>query len=296
MSGAAQCAKSASPGGQTTRPARADREYAAMGDRGVRLDGAPAAVKRRLSTCVGSNLPLHRIRRDVSNAEGDSQGSPEQAVRGLVPLRVPRETGDILEIGAQWSIATRDIPSFERYMAQLKCYYLDYQNDLPESAYKYQLLGLNLLCLLAQNRVAEFHTELELLPAKEIQSNVYISHPVSMEQFLMEGSYNKVFLSKGNVPSPSYTFFTDILLDTVRDEIASCVEKAYERISGPDVTRMLFLEAPRQTAAYATKRGWTQASNTYQFSTEVKHTDDVIPTEDLAAQTIGYARELEMIV
>ncbi|KAM7288434.1 26S proteasome non-ATPase regulatory subunit 8 [Ixodes scapularis] len=169
-------------------------------------------------------------------------------------------------------------------------------NDLPESAYKYQLLGLNLLCLLAQNRVAEFHTELELLPAKEIQSNVYISHPVSMEQFLMEGSYNKVFLSKGNVPSPSYTFFTDILLDTVRDEIASCVEKAYERISGPDVTRMLFLEAPRQTAAYATKRGWTQASNTYQFSTEVKHTDDVIPTEDLAAQTIGYARELEMIV
>ncbi|KAM7288546.1 hypothetical protein ISCGN_028763 [Ixodes scapularis] len=34
---------------------------------------------------------------------------------------------DILEIGAQWSIATRDIPSFERYMAQLKCYYLDYQ-------------------------------------------------------------------------------------------------------------------------------------------------------------------------
>ncbi|KAK8781594.1 hypothetical protein V5799_017063 [Amblyomma americanum] len=34
---------------------------------------------------------------------------------------------DILEIGAQWSIVTRDIPSFERYMAQLKCYYLDYQ-------------------------------------------------------------------------------------------------------------------------------------------------------------------------
>ncbi|CAN8000626.1 unnamed protein product, partial [Ixodes hexagonus] len=179
-----------------------------------------------------------------------------------------------------------------------------FRNDLPESAYKYQLLGLNLLCLLAQNRVAEFHTELELLPAKEIQSNVYISHPVSMEQFLMEGSYNKasytllcaVFLSKGNVPSPSYTFFTDILLDTVRDEIASCIEKAYERISGPDVTRMLFLDAPKQTAAYATKRGWTQASSMYQFSTEVKHTDDVIPTEDLAAQTIGYARELEMIV
>ncbi|XP_064484793.1 26S proteasome non-ATPase regulatory subunit 8-like [Ornithodoros turicata] len=203
---------------------------------------------------------------------------------------------DILEVGAQWSIATRDIASFERYMAQLKCYYLDYQDDLPESSYKYQLLGINLLCLLSQNRVAEFHTELELLPAKEIQSNVYISHPVSMEQFLMEGSYNKVFLSKGNVPAPSYTFFMDILLDTVRDEMASCVEKAYERISAPEVARMLFLEASKQLDPYAKKRNWSQTNNKFNFSTEVKHTDDNIAAEDLAVQTIGYARELEMIV
>lgn len=100
--------------------------------------------------------------------------------------------GDILELGAQWSIAVKDIPAFERYMAQLKCYYFDYQNELKISAFKYELLGLNLLCLLAQNRVAEFHTELELLPAEEIKNNMYITHPVSMEQYLMEGSYNKV--------------------------------------------------------------------------------------------------------
>ena len=36
-------------------------------------------------------------------------------------------TGDILEVGAQWSIAKKDIDAFERYMAQLKCYYLDYR-------------------------------------------------------------------------------------------------------------------------------------------------------------------------
>lgn len=46
----------------------------------------------------------------------------------------------------------------------------------------HQLLGLNLLFLLSQNRVAEFHTELERLPAKDIQTNVYIKHPVSLEQ------------------------------------------------------------------------------------------------------------------
>ena len=32
------------------------------------------------------------------------------------------------------------------------------RDDLPESTFKYQLLGLNLLCLLSQNRLAEFHT------------------------------------------------------------------------------------------------------------------------------------------
>lgn len=35
--------------------------------------------------------------------------------------------GDVLEIGVQWSVEKKDIPSFERYMAQLKPYYLDYR-------------------------------------------------------------------------------------------------------------------------------------------------------------------------
>ncbi len=39
---------------------------------------------------------------------------------------------------------------------------------------------------------------------------------VSLFQYLMEGSYNKVFLAKGNIPAESYTFFIDILLDTIR--------------------------------------------------------------------------------
>ena len=34
---------------------------------------------------------------------------------------------DILEIGVEYSVAMRDIPQFERYMAQLKCYYFDYK-------------------------------------------------------------------------------------------------------------------------------------------------------------------------
>ena len=62
------------------------------------------------------------------------------------------------------------------------------------------------------------------LPSSEL-SNVYIKHPVSLEQYIMEGSYNKVLSLKGNVPAESYNFFFDILLNTVREEIASCLEK-----------------------------------------------------------------------
>ncbi|TEA42728.1 hypothetical protein DBR06_SOUSAS1610251 [Sousa chinensis] len=205
---------------------------------------------------------------------------------------------DILEIGAQWSILRKDIPSFERYMAQLKCYYFDYKEQLPESAYMHQLLGLNLLFLLSQNRVAEFHTELERLPAKDIQTNVYIKHPVSLEQYLMEGSYNKVFLAKGNIPAESYTFFIDILLDTIRDEIAGCIEKAYEKILFTEATRILFFNTPKKMTDYAKKRGWVLGLNNYYSfaSQQQKPEDTTIPSTELAKQVIEYARQLEMIV
>ncbi|XP_059171363.1 26S proteasome non-ATPase regulatory subunit 8-like [Physella acuta] len=203
---------------------------------------------------------------------------------------------DILEIGAQWAIAKKDIPAFERYMAQLKCYYMDYKDDLPESAFKYQLLGLNLLCLLSQNRLAEFHTELERLPVKEIQNNIYIKHPVSMEQYLMEGSYNKVFLARGNVPADNYNFFIDILLNTIRDEIAGCIEKAYNRIGLNEAARMLFFEAQKPMKEYATQRKWRLEKDFFHFIHEAKDADHTIPAKILATQTIEYARELEMIV
>ncbi|XP_056663949.1 26S proteasome non-ATPase regulatory subunit 8-like [Monodelphis domestica] len=205
---------------------------------------------------------------------------------------------DILEIGAQWSILRKDIPSFERYMAQLKCYYFDYKEQLPESAYMHQLLGLNLLFLLSQNRVAEFHTELERLPAKDIQTNVYIKHPVSLEQYLMEGSYNKVFLAKGNIPAESYTFFIDILLDTIRDEIAGCIEKAYEKILFAEATRILFFTNPKKMTEYAKKRGWCLGPNNYYSfkCQQPKPEDTTIPSTELAKQVIEYARQLEMIV
>ncbi|XP_060923582.1 26S proteasome non-ATPase regulatory subunit 8-like [Limanda limanda] len=175
---------------------------------------------------------------------------------------------NVLEIGALRSILKKDIPSFERYMAQLKCYYFDYKNELPESTDMHQLLGLNLLFLLSQNR------------------------------YLMEGNYNKVFLAKGNIPAKSYTFFIDILLDTIRDEIAGCIEKAYEQIQVAEATRVLFFSTPKKMADYARKRGWSLSPDGYySFASQQQRTEEVtIPSTELAQQVIEYARQLEMIV
>jgi len=77
------------------------------------------------------------------------------------------------------------------------------------------LVGLNLMRLLSQNRIAEFHTELELLPPALLE-NPFIRHPISIEQWLMEGSYNKVFKGRAQTPAPEYALFMDTLIDTMR--------------------------------------------------------------------------------
>jgi 26S proteasome regulatory subunit N12 len=65
----------------------------------------------------------------------------------------------VLEHGALLAVRARDLAGFERHVAQLQQLYA-----LLESPLKYELLGLNLLRLLAVDRLAEFHTELELIP------------------------------------------------------------------------------------------------------------------------------------
>lgn len=183
-------------------------------------------------------------------------------------------------------------------MAQLKNYYFDFKSNLQESSYKYQLLGLNLLFLLSQNRVAEFHTELELLPVEIIQTNIYIRHPLSLEQYLMEGSYNKIFLAKGNVPAASYNFFIDILLNTVRDEIGACMENAFDKISVKDAARMLNLTSEKEVMQFCTRKNWTLSKDGYfHFSApSEKKVEEPIPSSELVTLAIDYARELEMIV
>ncbi|KAF7790887.1 hypothetical protein EIP86_001845 [Pleurotus ostreatoroseus] len=206
---------------------------------------------------------------------------------------------EILEIGAICSIRAKDVPSFDRYFSQLQTFYNDFSSILPPSPREYPIRGLNLIRLLTQNRIAEFHTTLEALPlpADSLTSNPFIAHPVNLERWLMEGSYSKVWNAREEAPAEEYKFFVDSLMGTIRNEIASCEETAYNTLPLKDAATLLFFKTPSELVPYAQQRGW-QVDLTGEAVTFVKKNEEKaeIPKEKLISANLQYARELEMIV
>ncbi|KAG8986158.1 hypothetical protein FRB95_003053 [Tulasnella sp. JGI-2019a] len=206
-------------------------------------------------------------------------------------------TRDILEMGALWSIRTKDVPSFDRYYSQLETFYVDYSSVLPLSLRQYCIQGLNLIRLLTQNRIADFHTKLESLPADALQDNKYIKHPVNLERWLMEGSYSKVWVAREEAPAEEYKFFVDSLMGTIRNEIASCEEAAYESLPFRDAAALLFFTKNTDLVQFAQNRGWQINPSTETIGFAKKGEEKIeIPKEKMIVAALHYARELEQIV
>ncbi|KAJ1959827.1 regulatory particle non-ATPase [Dipsacomyces acuminosporus] len=203
----------------------------------------------------------------------------------------------ILELGAELSIKTGDIPAFERYLAQLESFYFDSKYGLDESNAMYPLIGLNLLRMLSENLIADFHTALERIDLSQIQNNPYIQFPVRIEQALMEGSYKKVCREGSQVPMPEYLFFMDILLTTMRNEVASCTEKSYSSLPLDDAKSVLFFNSMDELLKFAQERNWTVSPSDKRvtFPSAAENTR-AFQGEHIMHQTLSYARELERIV
>eukprot|EP01112_Ceratiomyxa_fruticulosa_P014349 TRINITY_DN4102_c0_g2_i2.p1 TRINITY_DN4102_c0_g2~~TRINITY_DN4102_c0_g2_i2.p1 ORF type:complete len:256 (+),score=59.98 TRINITY_DN4102_c0_g2_i2:204-971(+) len=219
---------------------------------------------------------------------------------GLTSIKGPQQavlllSRDVFENAVELSIKCKDIPSFERYIAQLKPYYYDFDSLIPPSQNKYQILGLNLLCLLAQNRIAEFHSELELIPLDQHHSK-FIQHPLSLESWMMEGAFKKIWNDRAEC-APQYVFFMDILINTIRNEIADCFQKAYEFLPKDDARRLLLFSSVDQLEDFAAEREWTESKGGYTFQNKANtQTKLEIPSMKLIHETLSYAKELERII
>lgn len=67
----------------------------------------------------------------------------------------------------------------------------------------------------------------------------------------MEGSYSKVWRAREQAPRPEYAFFVESLMGTIRHEIASCEEKAYDSLPLSDAATLLFFDNMQDVSAFA---------------------------------------------
>lgn len=55
------------------------------------------------------------------------------------------------------------------------------------------------------------------------------------------------------MPSDTYNFFMNILSNTLRNEIAECLQKAYKKVSINSATKMLNFNSTNETNDFAKK-------------------------------------------
>lgn len=201
---------------------------------------------------------------------------------------------EALELGVLLSVAAGDLDAFARNFAQLQPYYTP---DV-ESPRKCHILGLNLMFLLIENRLSEFHAEMELLTEQEATS-AFVSFPITLERQLMVGSYDEVLKAHLHIPDASYEFFMDNLLQTVRDSIADCMEVSYKTMKLTDAATMMKFTPMEELMEYIKdmRDDWIIEGDSLCFQPPpVGSKAADIPAMSLIAQSLSYATELERII
>jgi len=219
----------------------------------------------------------------------------EQTPTATDELTLARE---VLEHATLFAVSQQDDAAAERNFNQLRPYYSDCAGMIPPSPRQALLTGLNLLRLLVQNRIAEFHTELELIPP-EAHTDTHVAFCLDLESSLMEGAYNKILAASTAIPTPDYAHFMTMLNATVRDEIAACMERAYKHLNTNDAARLLSVKPGKELDEFANERGWVKRGdgNAFVFREETAPPNAKdIPSMQLINQTLLYAKELERIV
>ncbi|KAL6843719.1 hypothetical protein ACP4OV_026290 [Aristida adscensionis] len=220
--------------------------------------------------------------------------SLEKTPNAVAELKVARPA---FEHAVILSMEMKDQDALERNLCQLKFFYMDTCGMIAPSRDEYLFLGLNLVRLLAESKIAKFHTELELLPLVAL-NHPCIKYAVELEQAFMEGSYNRLYSGRQSVPHETYLYFMDQLAETVRDEIADCSGQAYDYLPVSDVKDMLMFTSEQELLEYISQEQyeWEIKKCSVFFHMAKPKPDVDLPSFKMIKQTLSYARELEHIV
>ena len=203
---------------------------------------------------------------------------------------------DIYESAVLYLSSKGDDAGFDRNFALLMPYYLEKELRAADPSDKEALLwGLRLLNFLVQNRIADFHATVELLPAG-VTSTREVSQVMELEGWMMQGSYAKVGEAQNAAVSPYYVPLLQRIVTTARNEIASCSQAAYESLKSADAASILGV-SEKGLAQICEEQGWEVAGG--RVILQKKGGEDVghaINNEQVIDNCLQYAKELERIL
>ena len=92
-----------------------------------------------------------------------------------------------------------------------------------------------------------------------------------------------------------------VLINTIRSEIASCSERAYPSLPISNAKNLLFLDSEGAVIKFAKERGWEAKDGRIYFPQQAEEMqaaekDVMSATGAVIENTLGYARKLETIV
>ena len=201
-----------------------------------------------------------------------------------------------LEHAVLLSVKMKDSAAFERDLAQLKPLYYDTRHTTPSES-RCLVLGMGLMHLLVDNRLAEFHSELELASDTD-RADAHVQFVVALEQSLMEGNYSKVLLARSSAPT-HFTWFMDQMVDSIRDNIADVTESAYQSITLADAQRLLHFDSAAALGSYIDEERpkWAVEGDRIMFEQAAQRVGcKDIPSVQLIRESLLYATELDRIV
>ena len=220
--------------------------------------------------------------------------------------RAEREMArSFLEAACVYALKNDDRDGFERFYLQLRPLHdADAKRDmgLGDSDMEDVLQGLYLMFLLVDNRIAEFHCELELLKSDRLAVPA-VAFPVQMDQQLLVGNYDAIMDVARNpemkLPHPLFGVFMAYITETVRENIALAAEAAYDALRIEDACNMLMLGDAKELADFAAEdhEEWIVEGGYVRFQpSKQPPTIDALPRMRIMQRAVGYATELERIV
>lgn len=117
---------------------------------------------------------------------------------------------------------------------------------------------------------------------------------------MQEGSYSKIIEARQMLPDPLLGYLLEILMETLRDEVASCCESAYTSLPVAFTRSLLLINGTHDFEEYVRVRRWSLSPDSrvsFDRDNASKLTlDETVPADLLMHRYLDYAKELDRII